>query len=69
MECIDEETGQIRTRANTAMEELQQLNQSIYNSLPNFRGVPTAPGEIAKDQAIVEGQNGKGIGSMQTCSC
>ncbi|KAK6041152.1 hypothetical protein COOONC_21343 [Cooperia oncophora] len=39
MECIDEETGQIRTRANTAMEELQQLNQSIYNSLPNFRGV------------------------------
>ncbi|PIO75649.1 hypothetical protein TELCIR_02297 [Teladorsagia circumcincta] len=37
MECISEETGQIRTRANTAMEELQQLNESIYNSFPNLK--------------------------------
>ncbi|KAK6010873.1 hypothetical protein OSTOST_24060 [Ostertagia ostertagi] len=39
MECISEETGQIRTRANTAMEELQQLNESIYNSYPSLRNM------------------------------
>nr|CDJ81903.1 Hypothetical protein CBG01637 [Haemonchus contortus] len=39
MECINDETGQIRTRANTAMEELQQMNYSFYNSLPNFKSM------------------------------
>uniref|UniRef100_A0A7I5EBI7 G protein-coupled receptor n=1 Tax=Haemonchus contortus TaxID=6289 RepID=A0A7I5EBI7_HAECO len=39
MECINDETGQIRTRANTAMEELQQMNCSFYNSLPNFKSM------------------------------
>nr|CDJ94117.1 unnamed protein product [Haemonchus contortus] len=39
MECINDETGQIRTRANTAMEELQQMNYSFYNSVPNFKSM------------------------------
>ncbi|RCN23957.1 hypothetical protein ANCCAN_30354 [Ancylostoma caninum] len=37
MECISEETGQIRTRANTAMGNLQdQLNECLYSSLPDL---------------------------------
>ncbi|KAK5984122.1 hypothetical protein GCK32_012612 [Trichostrongylus colubriformis] len=39
MDCVNEETGQIRTRANTAMEELQQLSQSVYNSFPNLQSM------------------------------
>ncbi|EYC18422.1 hypothetical protein Y032_0027g1511 [Ancylostoma ceylanicum] len=37
MECISEETGQIRTRANTAMGNLQdKLNECLYSSLPEL---------------------------------